>query len=100
MLLVGSVTILYTLFGGFLGASYTDVVQGLIMLVSLLVVPVTAMFVVGGPAAMFESVREVDANFGSMISGGTFIGILSALAWGLRSEEHTSELQSRGHLVC
>ncbi|HJB10292.1 MAG TPA: sodium/proline symporter PutP [Candidatus Brachybacterium merdavium] len=83
MLLVGSVTILYTLFGGFLGASYTDVVQGLIMLVSLLVVPVTAMFVVGGPAAMFESVREVDANFGSMISGGTFIGILSALAWGL-----------------
>lgn len=83
MLLVGGVTILYTLFGGFLGASYTDVVQGIIMLVSLLVVPITAMFVVGGPAAMFASVREVNADFGSMTAGGTFIGIISSLAWGL-----------------
>jgi sodium/proline symporter len=83
MLLVGGVTIVYTLFGGFLGASYTDVVQGLIMLVSLLVVPITAMFVVGGPTAMFDSVREVDPSFGSLVSGGTWVGILSAVAWGL-----------------
>jgi len=83
MLLVGGVTILYTLFGGFLGASYTDVVQGLIMLVSLIIVPVTAMFVVGGPTAMFASVREVDPSFGSLVSGGTWVGILSAVAWGL-----------------
>jgi len=83
MLLVGGVTILYTLFGGFLGASYTDVVQGLIMLVSLLIVPITAMFVVGGPTAMFDSVREVDPSFGSLVSGGTWVGILSAVAWGL-----------------
>ena len=83
MLLVGCVTILYTLFGGFLGASYTDVVQGVIMLVALLVVPITAMFVVGGPAEMFASVREVNADFGSMTAGGTFIGIISSLAWGL-----------------
>ena len=83
MLLVGGVTIVYTLFGEFLGASYTDVVQGLIMLVSLLVVPITAMFVVGGPAAMFDSVREVDPSFGSLVSGGTWVGILSAVAWGL-----------------
>jgi sodium/proline symporter len=83
MLLVGGVTIVYTLFGGFLGASYTDVLQGLIMLVSLLVVPITAMFVVGGPTAMFDSVREVDPSFGSLVSGGTWVGILSAVAWGL-----------------
>ena len=83
LLLVGGVTILYTLFGGFLGASYTDVVQGLIMLVSLIIVPITAMFVVGGPTAMFASVREVDPSFGSLVSGGTWVGILSALAWGL-----------------
>ena len=83
LLLVGGVTILYTLFGGFLGASYTDVVQGLIMLVSLIIVPITAMFVVGGPTAMFASVREVDPSFGSLVSGGTWVGILSAVAWGL-----------------
>ncbi|MDN5900186.1 MAG: sodium/proline symporter PutP [Brachybacterium sp.] len=83
MLVVGGVTILYTLFGGFLGASYTDVVQGMIMLVALILVPVTAMFVVGGPAAMFASVREVNADFGSMTAGASAVGILSSLAWGL-----------------
>ena len=41
------------------------------------------MFVVGGPAAMFASVREVNADFGSMTAGGTAIGIVSSLAWGL-----------------
>ncbi len=83
MLLVAGVTILYTLFGGFLGASYTDVVQGLIMLVSLVAVPVVAMIVVGGPVAMFESVREVNSTFGSLTAGGTAIGIISSAAWGL-----------------
>ncbi|MFC7374875.1 MULTISPECIES: sodium/proline symporter PutP [unclassified Brachybacterium] len=83
MLIVGGVTVLYTLFGGFLGATYTDVVQGLVMLVSLLIVPITAMFAVGGPVAMFESVREVDADFASLTAGGSALGIISALAWGL-----------------
>ena len=83
MLLVAGVTILYTLFGGFLGASYTDVVQGIIMMISLIAVPITAMIVVGGPVAMFESVREVNSTFGSLTAGGTFIGIVSSAAWGL-----------------
>ncbi|MDO5662308.1 MAG: sodium/proline symporter PutP, partial [Brachybacterium sp.] len=83
MILVAGVTILYTLFGGFLGASYTDVAQGLIMLVSLITVPVVAMFVVGGPTAMWESIREVDPTFASMTQGATAVGVISALAWGL-----------------
>ncbi len=83
MLLVAGVTILYTLFGGFLGATYTDVVQGLIMLVSLIAVPVTAMVVVGGPAEMFASVREVNDTFASMTAGATAVGVISSLAWGL-----------------
>ncbi|MCG7311417.1 sodium/proline symporter PutP [Brachybacterium sp. ACRRE] len=83
MLLVAGVTVLYTLFGGFLGATYTDVVQGMIMLVALIVVPTVAMFSVGGPAEMFESVRQVNADFASMTSGATAIGVISSLAWGL-----------------
>src|SRR5207253_11298559 len=31
---------------------------------------------------------------------GSAAGSLVAFATGIRSEEHTSELQSRGHLVC
>ena len=41
MLIIAGVTLLYTLFGGFLGASYTDVVQGLLMFAALLIVPVS-----------------------------------------------------------
>src|SRR5690606_12343241 len=40
MALVAGVTLLYTLFGGFLGASFTDVVQGLMMFIALIVIPV------------------------------------------------------------
>src|SRR5439155_24157024 len=31
---------------------------------------------------------------------GSGAPITSRIAWSVRSEEHTSELQSRGHLVC
>ena len=60
MLIVGGVTIAYTLFGGFLGASYTDVVQGMMMLIALVAVPVVGIFLVGGPSGMAESLREID----------------------------------------
>ncbi|MFC0672729.1 sodium/proline symporter PutP [Brachybacterium hainanense] len=83
MFLVAGVTIVYTLFGGFLGASYTDVVQGLIMLVSLIAVPVVAIAVVGGPGEMLRSVQEANPQFGSMVAGAGAIAVLSNLAWGL-----------------
>src|SRR3984893_19054637 len=31
---------------------------------------------------------------------GAYFGINGGYSWARRSEEHTSELQSRGHLVC
>src|SRR5437660_3279947 len=37
---------------------------------------------------------------GSMATGRAGFAIPRAAAGGCRSEEHTSELQSRGHLVC
>src|SRR5690625_7089747 len=40
--------------------------------------------------------KKVPINLSSLIFIGTFL-LVAAL---LRSEEHTSELQSRGHLVC
>ena len=43
MLLVAGVTVLYTLFGGFLAVSYTDTVQGIIMFLALILVPVVAL---------------------------------------------------------
>src|SRR5690625_1069774 len=47
----------------------------------------------------------LNTTYGTLFLAALFIGVFT-LAWGTfigyraRSEEHTSELQSRGHLVC
>lgn len=89
MLLVTGVTLCYTLFGGFLGASLTDVVQGLMMVVALILVPVVAVRAVGGWDATAELVTEVGAGnlslfgAGHLGAGTVTLVILSGLAWGL-----------------
>ena len=83
MLLVASVTVIYTLFGGFLGASYTDMMQGLLMMVALVLVPVLGLVAVGGPGAMVDVVTTVNPHAFSLFSGTTAVVIISGLAWGL-----------------
>lgn len=88
MLIVAGVTVAYTLLGGFLGASLTDVVQGMMMMLALLVVPVIALVSVGGFGEAADLIRSVDSDRLSFFGGETLtaaavIGIISALAWGL-----------------
>lgn len=88
MLLVTGVTLAYTLFGGFLGASFTDVVQGLMMVIALIVVPVAAIIAVGGVGETASIIGEVAPDHlsllgGTALTGGTLLAIVSALAWGL-----------------
>ncbi|RLV55527.1 sodium/proline symporter PutP [Aeromicrobium phragmitis] len=86
--LVAGITLLYTLFGGFLGASLTDVVQGVMMMIALIVVPVMAVIALGGPGEAISAVRELEPGHLSF-AGGTaltttaVVGIISALGWGL-----------------
>ncbi|GAA1774082.1 sodium/proline symporter PutP [Kocuria aegyptia] len=83
LLLVVGVTIAYTLFGGFLGATYTDVAQGILMFLALLMVPVVGIINVGGFGQMAENITAVDPDALSLVRGATVIGVVSALAWGL-----------------
>src|SRR3954467_8743411 len=83
LLIVGGVTVAYTLFGGFLAVSYTDFLQGLMMLIALLLVPAIAIFKTGGPAETFETIRAIDPTLLDLFKGTTFVGIVSAMAWGL-----------------
>ena len=83
LFIVGGVTIAYTLFGGFLAVSYTDFLQGLMMLIALLLVPIIGIFFTGGPAETFNTIRAVDPTLLDFLKGTTFVGIVSALAWGL-----------------
>lgn len=81
--ITAGVVVLYTLFGGFLAVSLTDFVQGCIMFVALVLVPVVAIFDIGGIGAVQQSVEQIDPTLLHLFNGVGFIGILSAMAWGL-----------------
>lgn len=83
MLLVAGVTVLYTLVGGFLAVSWTDVVQGCMMVTALVVLPLVGVIHVGGPGEMVAAIAAVDPSLLSLTSGATVIGVASSLAWGL-----------------
>ena len=83
MLLLAGITVFYTLFGGFMGASYTDMVQGLLMLAALIAVPVVTIINLGGVGPVVESISQVSPDALSIFAGTTFAGIVSSLAWGL-----------------
>src|SRR4051794_15858921 len=83
LFIVGGVVVAYTLFGGFLAVSYTDFIQGLMMLIALALVPAIGIFYTGGPAETFETIRAIDPTKLDLLKGTTFLGIVSAMAWGL-----------------
>jgi sodium/proline symporter len=81
--IVGGVCIAYTLFGGFLAVSYTDFIQGLMMVIALLLVPAIGIFHTGGPAKTFETIHSINPTTLDLFKGTSLIGIISAMAWGL-----------------
>lgn len=87
LLVVGGVTLAYTLFGGFLGATWTDVAQGLLMLLALIVVPIVAVVEMGGWGVVREGILAADtsaaADHLSFVAGASATGLISAVAWGL-----------------
>ena len=83
-LVIGSAVVVgYTLFGGFLAVSYTDFVQGVMMFLALIAVPLVGIFATGGIGETAASIREVDPAMLNLVTGASTIGIISAAAWGL-----------------
>ncbi|WP_019721603.1 sodium/proline symporter PutP [Heyndrickxia coagulans] len=83
LVIVAGVVVLYTLFGGFLAVSWTDFVQGLIMVIALVLVPIVAFTKTGGPVETFHTVKSINPDLLDFFKGTTALGIISALAWGL-----------------
>lgn len=82
------VILVYTFMGGFLAVCTTDFIQGTLMLVGLLVVPIVAYGFVSGD--FVDRIVSTNVNYDDYMSlfsnGGepyTFVDILSQLAWGL-----------------
>lgn len=101
---VGAVIVLsYTFLGGYLAVSWTDLIQGCLMLAALIFVPVVAINSLGGWEATFTALKELSPHQLSLFNGPvsavkegqlmvnietagkpiTVIGILSLMAWGL-----------------
>ncbi len=84
LLIVSGVVVAYTLFGGFLAVSYTDFLQGLIMFIALITVPLFGLFLTGGLSETVESIKAVNPEHLSLLPAtATAAAIISSLAWGL-----------------
>lgn len=78
----------YTLFGGFLAVCWTDLIQGLLMAVALLIVPITALEMSGGAELVFHDLEALNPellSFMTTVDGSalSLITIFSLLGWGL-----------------
>ncbi len=76
------VVLAYTMVGGFLAVSLTDFVQGCIMVVALVLMPLVVMFGAGGEGGGSLADVPVD-GFLTLTQGLTLLGFVSAITWGL-----------------
>ncbi|GAA5645782.1 MULTISPECIES: sodium/proline symporter PutP [Vibrio] len=85
--IVGTVCVVsYTLFGGFLAVSWTDLVQGLLMAAALLIVPIAAME--NGFGHLSTDLANINPNLLTLWQDSkgeplTAVAIISLVAWGL-----------------
>ncbi|MEZ8035573.1 sodium/proline symporter PutP [Vibrio crassostreae] len=85
--IIGTVCVVsYTLFGGFLAVSWTDLVQGLLMSAALLIVPIAAMN--GGLGQLSTDLHNINPELLTLwndVKGEPLsaIAIISLAAWGL-----------------
>ena len=90
-LTIGALVILvYTFLGGFMAVCVTDFIQGTLMLIGLLIVPIMAYGIIGGnlsAALDAQGVAGGSSAFLSLVRNGdktySAIDIISQLAWGL-----------------
>jgi SSS family solute:Na+ symporter len=77
------VVVSYTLLGGFLAVSLTDFVQGCIMFVALILVPLVAYLQFDSASQLTQSAFQTLPDVSTSIAGLTAVGLVSTMSWGL-----------------
>ncbi|EAX46623.1 sodium/proline symporter [Thermosinus carboxydivorans Nor1] len=82
------VIVFYTFLGGFMAVCWTDFVQGVMMFFAILVVPIAAMMLIGGPAATYNTLHTLNSELFNPFTNPdgkplSIVAIVSLLAWGL-----------------
>lgn len=82
LFITAGVVVAYSTFGGFLAVSATDFVQGCIMFLALILVPIVTINQMGSVAQTEHYLMELSPAM-LTLGGGSLLGILSAASWGL-----------------
>ena len=88
VLIGAAVILLYTSIGGFLAVSWTDLLQGLLMIIALSAVAIFAVDELGGYHMAISIITRVNPDFLNPLKTGTgdtlsIIALISLLGWGL-----------------
>jgi sodium/proline symporter len=79
-----AIALVYTFLGGFLAVSWSNLVQGTLMIIALVLVPAAALSRVGGGSGLATSLLSQDKNLLSLFSGVTgFWPIVALITGGL-----------------
>jgi SSS family solute:Na+ symporter len=82
IVITAGIVLVYTMIGGFLAVSLTDFVQGMIMMVALVVMPLVILF--GSDASAGVDIAAVpQEGFLNLTQGASLVGVISAVTWGL-----------------
>ncbi len=88
-LLAGALAvIIYTFLGGFMAVCWTDCVQGLLMFLALILVPIIAIATQGGWGQATEAMKSVNPALLNTFTSSkgeavTLLSVISLMAWGL-----------------
>jgi sodium/proline symporter len=88
MLTGAAVVLFYTFMGGFIAVVWTDIVQGLLMMVVAVALPLVGLMRLGGPSAFVDALAAANPDFLSMSGGNAGWGLVNGvmiggLMWGL-----------------
>lgn len=75
----GAIIIVYTLQGGFRAVCWTDLFQGLVLVVSLVAMPLLALHAAGGYEATMHKLATVDPNLVSLSGGKSGMALAGAV---------------------
>ena len=88
LLIAVLVVVSYTFAGGFFAVCWTDLVQGILMFMAIVIVPVAAVESMGGLSATLSNINSVNPELLNAFTSSdgsrvALISVVSSLAWGL-----------------
>jgi sodium/proline symporter len=84
IVITASIVLIYTILGGFLAVSLTDVLQAIVMIFALIGLPVYGIIEQGGYEVISDQLRNIDSSFFNPVAFG-FGSLIGLLGIGLGS---------------